>query len=235
MIQLPPSWKMGGNRVAKFSTKALANARRKLVSMGLTYSQFGAIHGIKSNTVKDLLAGRLAARRGASHKAAVALGLKKPPSTWNWNKLSNAGQFIPSPSPIAAPELATLSLGSAPTKIESRQIEVLRHYNGRPVAVMDALDNLAGTSPPEAAGNIDSAELVELHGFKMSTLRLTLRRYSGKPVPPTRQSVAWLILAAASCQKGVELCCGLAEQIHDLRCRFPEQFFKKSAKKRRPK
>ena len=46
-------------------------------------------------------------------------------------------------------------------------------------------------------------------------------RGSGKPA--THQSMVWLILTAAWCQKGIDACCGLVQQMEDLRRRLPDQ------------
>ena len=217
-----------------FTASDLRAASQRLANRGITCGELASELGVSLSVVRNVLSGRRVCRRGGSHKVAVALGLKKAPPAGD--KVTDIGHFVPPAAPAAgSPEavgrVVSLALGPEPTKMESQQIEVLRRYAGRPVKAVDAIDLMSGV-PPAGTGEFDAGALIRSHGFKVSTMRRTLRRHLGKPTPPAGHTVAWQVLAAASCQKGIELCGGMARQIADLRKRFPDQLAKKKPAKK---
>lgn len=54
-------------------------ARRWFEAAGVSISEWAQTNGFKRDLVYSLLAGRIRGTRGDAHRAAVALGLKRPP------------------------------------------------------------------------------------------------------------------------------------------------------------
>lgn len=61
--------------------KTPKQARAWFTNNGICITEWCAAHGLDRYIVTDLLRGRLKGNRGASHSAAVALGLKADPKT----------------------------------------------------------------------------------------------------------------------------------------------------------
>lgn len=58
--------------------QALADAKARLVSNGITYAEWADQQGFSRRMVYEVLSGRRKCRAGQSHRIAVALGLKTP-------------------------------------------------------------------------------------------------------------------------------------------------------------
>jgi len=65
----------------QFTPRTLDEAKTWLVQTGVSVSEFARTIGVPRNVVYDLLRGRSFGTYGASHKAAVALGLKESPNS----------------------------------------------------------------------------------------------------------------------------------------------------------
>ncbi len=59
------------------AVKTPADIRAELDAQGMTITEWARQHGLKEQTVKDLLLGRIKGRYGEAHRAAVMLGLKR--------------------------------------------------------------------------------------------------------------------------------------------------------------
>lgn len=67
--------------MTKAQQQRLNTVRARLEAHGINLREHCDQLGIDYQAARDLLCGRAAGRRGARHKAAVALGLKPDPAT----------------------------------------------------------------------------------------------------------------------------------------------------------
>ena len=179
----------GKKQFPYFSPASLRRARRLLAKSGLSHREFAVCIGVSLNTVRDLLYGRVAGKRGDAHRAAVALSLKKDirnmPGLW----------------PAASRQLRK------PNAHEKRIIAILRHY--RRTRRFSLLDRNGLNILP-----LSGAELASIHDFDPAATRRALDRYLGRADRmPVRGTMPWLIMFAASCEAGGEVCKGMAKQI----------------------
>lgn len=177
---------MGKNPFPYFSPASLRRAQRRLSASGMSHREFADSIGVSVNTIRDLLYGRVAGIRGDAHRAAIALGLKK------------RSMQLPSP----------LSYARKPDAYQARIIRILRHYRlgGRRFAESGrrAISILS----------ISETELARLHGFNPAAVRRAFERYLGRTDrKPPQGTEPWLIMFAAGCATGNEVCKGMTEQI----------------------
>lgn len=62
---------------SRFDRKTLAQIREAFDTHGVPIATWARTHGVEPMCVHDLLRGKSAGRRGASHRAALLLGLKE--------------------------------------------------------------------------------------------------------------------------------------------------------------
>ena len=67
-----------------------AEARLWLERHGVTVTEWSRAHGFDAEVVFSLLSGRTRGRRGAAHRAAVALGLRAMPEANETHPLADA-------------------------------------------------------------------------------------------------------------------------------------------------
>ena len=186
--------KYGKNSSPYFSPASLRRARRLLAESGLSHREFADRIGVSINTIRDLLYGRVAGMRGNAHRAAVSLGLKRNPDK------------TPLP-PLTAKRPQPVKLRK-PNAHELRIIDILRRCR-QTAKRFSLLDRHGLNILP-----ISAAELARIHGFDANKVEIAFALYLGRTDRiPIRGSESWLIMFAASCQAGGEVCKGMAAQI----------------------
>lgn len=161
------------------------------------------MHGLGLAVLRSVLYGKSPARRGASHKAAVALGLKRQ---------DLCVTDSPAPEDLSRPDgamdaLASLALGPGPTGCDQEKIKLLRRH---PAARVEA-------SPAAVPDGFDMAGFARRNGWDPGTVRQTVRRHAGSTRMPAHHTLAWRICAALSMELGGEVCMGMAGMLAELR------------------
>lgn len=83
--------------MSRTPVKTAAQVRAEFAEAGISVAEWARAHKFARETVVDLLRGKSQGTRGASHRAAVALGLKA-------GRIVSAKHFKPVPAPTRPTE-----------------------------------------------------------------------------------------------------------------------------------
>lgn len=187
----------------------LEKANQTIIASGLTKQEFATKIDVSPYVLTDVLSGRRLCRRGASHRAAVALGLKK--TIESVSKASQTWQIAQNGSHSELPAaLVAATENTEPTYYERQLIEIFNWYPATTNAQLFQLPLYSGKL------KISRRKLAHRHRWCQTTVRNAINRYLGKDKTP-RYTLSWLIVAAASLASGAEICHGMTKQIRDQR------------------